>query len=332
MSAIAAPRSGNPPPVSYVNAWWAVVQSLLVGLVIIILLGVVLMFVGVAAGLPLGVPGGSWTPLASLSDLVGWPFDPSLLWFRLVDLLALLTVTLWLGRRLRDRFLVIDVRLRLADAVMSVGGIMVIVAMSHWAGVVAVFVIAGLLRRADGSASAWSVHEVNRRWMATAWAVAILGSLVAINLVPVGAQAGSSCSGGGGSLQPPAGTTFGAGEAAISYPFRHGGTFTACAVTQDRAWFTNATVPGVDASQLSTAPWRITLVGEFGSGFRPIAPVRLVPRSSRSLFVLIRFTSCVPTMRGRTFTLATLPLRVHAYGRTQTDPVPLSQPIRTTCP
>jgi hypothetical protein len=255
-----------------------------------------------------------------------------LLWFRLVDLLALLTVTLWLGRRLRDRFLVIDVRLRLADAVLSVGGIMVIVAMSHWAGIVAVFVIAGLLRRAaDGSASSSSARQVNRRWMVAAWAVAILGSLVAINLVPVGAQAGSSCSVGGGSLSPPSGTTFGAGEPAVPYPFRHGGTFTACAVTQDRAWFANATVVGIDASQLSTAPWRVTLVREFGTGFRPLAPIRLAPRSSRSVFVLVRFTSCLPTMRGRTFTLATLPLRIHAYGRTQTDPVPLSQPVRTTC-
>jgi hypothetical protein len=71
MSAIAAPRSGNPRPVSYMNAWWAVVQSLLVGVIILILGGVVLMLVGLVAGLPLGVPGSSWTPLASLSDLVG---------------------------------------------------------------------------------------------------------------------------------------------------------------------------------------------------------------------------------------------------------------------
>jgi len=48
--------------------------------------------------------------------------------------------------------------------------------------------------------------------------------------------------------------------------------------------------------------------------------------------VLVRFTSCRPAMSGRTFTLATLPLRVHAYGRSQTDPVPLSQPVRTSCP
>jgi hypothetical protein len=37
-------------------------------------------------------------------------------------------------------------------------------------------------------------------------------------------------------------------------------------------------------------------------------------------------------MSGRTFTLSTLPVRVHAYGGTQTDPVPLSQPVSTTCP
>jgi hypothetical protein len=48
--------------------------------------------------------------------------------------------------------------------------------------------------------------------------------------------------------------------------------------------------------------------------------------------VLVRFTSCRPGMSGRTFTLATLPLRVRAYGWTQTDPVPLSQPVRTSCP
>ncbi len=317
---------------SYLNAWWAVVQSLLVGVIILTLFGLLLMFVGFAAGLPLGVPGGSDTPLASLSDLVGWPFDPSLLWFRIVDVFALVTVVLWLGRRLRDRFLVLDLRLRLADALLSVGGLMVITAMSHWAGVVAVFVIAGLLRRADAPAAASGAGRRWDRWMLAAWAVALVGSLLVVNVVPVGAQAGSSCSISGGSVQPPARTTFGADQAAIPYRFRPGGTFTACAMTQDRAWFADATVLGVDATQLSSAPWRVTVVRAVGAGFRPITPVRLTPRQSRELFVLVRFTACRPAMSGRTFTLATLPLRVHAYGRTQTDPVPLSQPVRTTCP
>jgi hypothetical protein len=40
----------------------------------------------------------------------------------------------------------------------------------------------------------------------------------------------------------------------------------------------------------------------------------------------------VVVMQGRKFTLASLPLRVRAYGRTQTDPVVLSQPVGTACP
>jgi hypothetical protein len=333
VSTLAAPRPASPSPASYLNAWWAVVQSLLVGLIILILAGFVLMFVGVAAGLPLGVPGSFWTPVGGLPDLFGWPFDPSLLWFRLVDLLALATVVLWLGRRLRDRFLVIGVRLRLADAVLAVAGLVVITAISHAAGAVAVFVVAGLLRRADTSASAAVAGERRRfgRWIAVVWAVAILGSLVAINLVPVGEEAGASCSISGGSVQPAAGTIFGVVQGAMPYGFRHNGTLTACAVTQNRAWFTDATVQGIDAGRLTAAPWRVTLVRDDGAAFRPIAPVRLTPRSTHDMFVLVRFTSCRPAMSGHTFTLATLPLRVHAYGRTQTDPVPLSQPVRTSC-
>jgi hypothetical protein len=334
VSAIAAFRRGDPPPVSYLNAWWAVVQWFLVGVIILFLVGLVLMLAGFAGGLPLGDPGGTATPLASTSDLLRWPFDPSLLWFRLLDVFALVTVTLWMARRLRDRFFVLDLRLRVSDALLSAGGLIVIAAMSHWAAVVAVFVVAGLLRRADTPASV-SVRGAGRhwgRWMLAAWVVAILGSLLVINVVPVGAQAGSSCSISGGSVQPPARTTVGADQPATPYHFRRGGTFTSCAVTQNRAWFVNATVLGVDATQLATAPWRVTLVHEAGAGFRPIRPLTLTPRDSRELFVLVRFTACRPGMSGRTYTLSTLPLRVHAYGRTQTDPVPLSQAVQTTCP
>jgi hypothetical protein len=55
---------------------------------------------------------------------------------------------------------------------------MVIAAMSHWAGVVALFVIAGLLRRADDPASSRVQVRARRwrRWLAAAWVVAILGS------------------------------------------------------------------------------------------------------------------------------------------------------------
>ena len=334
MSTIAAPRPASPPPVSYLNAWWAVVQSMLTGLVILILTGIVLMLVGDAAALPLGLPGSSWTPLESLPDLFAWPFDPSLLWFRLVDLLALVTVVLWLGRRLRDRFLAIDVRLRLADTVLAVAGLIAITAISHEAGAVALFVVAGLLRRADTGTSIAAAGEGRGygRWMAAVWAVALLGSLMAVNLVPVGEQAGASCSVSGGSVQPAPGATLGDRAGAVAYAFRHDGTFTACAMTQNRAWFTDATVQGIDAGQLPAAPWRVTLVTDAPPGFRPISPVRLTPRSTHMMVVLVRFTSCRPAMSGRTFTLSTLPLRVHAYGRTQTDPVPLSQPVRTSCP
>jgi len=334
VSTIAAPRPASPPPVSYLNAWWAVVQSMLTGLVILILTGIVLMLVGDAAALPLGLPGSSWTPLESLPDLFAWPFDPSLLWFRLVDLLALVTVVLWLGRRLRDRFLAIDVRLRLADTVLAVAGLIAITAISHEAGAVALFVVAGLLRRADTGTSIAAAGEGRGygRWMAAVWAVALLGSLMAVNLVPVGEQAGASCSVSGGSVQPAPGATLGDRAGAVAYAFRHDGTFTACAMTQNRAWFTDATVQGIDAGQLPAAPWRVTLVTDAPPGFRPISPVRLTPRSTHMMFVLVRFTSCRPAMSGRTFTLSTLPLRVHAYGRTQTDPVPLSQPVRASCP
>ena len=137
------------------------------------------MLVGEAAALPLGVPGSSWTPLESLPDLFAWPFDPSLLWFRLVDLLALVTVVLWLGRRLRDRFLAIDVRLRLADTVLAVAGLIAITAISHEAGAVALFVVAGLLRRADTGTSMAAPGEGRGygRWMAAVWAAALVGSL-----------------------------------------------------------------------------------------------------------------------------------------------------------
>jgi hypothetical protein len=337
VSTIAAPRPGDAPPVSYLNAWWGVAQCLLVGLIVVTIAAFPLMMVGYAVGLPLGPPGGSEAPLASPSALLGWPFDPSLLWFRLVDVLALASVTLWLGRRLRDRFLILGIRLRLADALLSVSGLMIIAAMSHWAGLVASFVIAGLLRRA-GNSRAPSAHAAHRRWgrwIAGAWAVAILGSLVAINFVPVGAAAGAACSTSGGTVQPPPNTSFGAGQPPISYPFQHGGTFTSCAVTQNRAWFARATVLGIDPNQLASGPWHVALVRNNdsapGFGFRRIAPFSLAPHSSRDVFVLVRFTSCGLAMRGRTFTLTNLPLRVRAYGRTQTDPVPL-QSVRTTCP
>lgn len=332
MSTIAAPRPASPAPVSYLNAWWAVVQSMLVGLIVLALTGLVLMLVGVAVGLPLGVPGSGWTPVGGPSALFAWPLDPSLLWFRLVDLLALTTVVLWLGRRLRDRFLVIEVRLRLADTVLAVAGLVAITAISHTAGAVAVFVIAGLLRRAGTTAAAAGERRRYGRRIAAVWAVAIVGSLVAVNLVPVGEESGASCSVSGGSLQPAPGTTLGDGAGALPYAFRHGGTLTACAMTQNRAWFADATVQGIDAGQLPAAPWRVTLVRSDGMGFRPISPVRLTPHSTHMMFVLVRFTSCRPAMSGRTFTLARLPLRVHAYGRTQTDPVPLSQPVQTSCP
>lgn len=304
---------------------------MLVGLIILTLTGLVLMLVGVAIRLPLGVPGSGWTPVGGPSALFAWPFDPSLLWFRLVDLLALATVVLWLGRRLRDRFLVIDVRLRLADTVLAVAGLVAITAISHTAGAVTVFVIAGLLRRAGTTAAVAGRRRRFGRWIAAIWAVAIVGSLVAVNLVPVGEESGASCSVSGGSVQPLPQTTFGDG-AAVPYRFRHGGTLTACAMAQNRAWFTDATVQGIDAGQLANAPWRVTLVREDLAGFRPISPVRLTPDGTHMMFVLVRFTSCRPAMSGRTFTLAKLPLRVRAYGRTQTDPVPLSQPVRTSCP
>jgi hypothetical protein len=267
-----------------------------------------------------------------VSELPAWPFDPSLLWFRLVDVLALVTVVLWLGRRLRDRFLAIDVRLRLADTTLAVAGMLMITAISRSAAVVAIFVVAGLLRRGDISSAKRSTALPWGRAMAVAWGVAVLGAFVAVNLVPVGAAAGSSCSVGFGSVQPPSHTTYGAGERAIQYGFKRGGTFTACAVAQDRAWFANATVLGLDASQLPTAPWRVTLVRARGAGFRRVASVPFTPRSSHDIVALVRLTSCTPAMQGRTFTLASLPLRVRAYGRTQTDPVPLSQPVRTACP
>jgi hypothetical protein len=289
--------------------------------------------VGFVAPLPLGEPGSSWTPIGSVSELPAWPFDPSLLWFRLVDVFALATVVLWLGRRLRDRFLVIDVRLRFADATLAVAGMLVITAISRSAAVVAIFVVAGLLRRADISSAGGSESlTLSTRWMALAWGVAIVGTLVAVNVVPVGAVAGSSCSVGFGSVQPPPHTTYGAGERAIQYGFRRGGTFTACAVAQDRAWFANATVLGLDASQLPKAPWQVTLVQARGAGFRRVGAMKLTPRSSHDIVALVRLTSCTPAMVGRSFTLASLPLRVRAYGRTQTDPVPLSQPARTACP
>jgi hypothetical protein len=332
VSVIAARRPPDPRPVSYLNAWWAVTQSLLTGLIILVLLGVVFVVVGFVAPLPLGEPGSSWTPIGSVAELPAWPFDPSLLWFRILDVFALVTVVLWLGRRLRDRFLVLHVRLRLADTTLAVAGMLVITAISHWAAVVAVFVVAGLLRRADIPSAERSPAVLSGRWIAVAWGVALLGSFVAVNLVPVGAQAGSSCSVGIGSLQPPPQTTYGAGARAIRYGYRRGGTFTACAVAQDRAWFANATVLGLDAGQLPAAPWRISLVRPRGAGYRPVSSVRLTPRSSRDIVALVRLTACTPAMQDRTFTLASLPLRVRAYGRTQTDPVPLSQPVWTACP
>jgi hypothetical protein len=169
----------------------------------------------VTASRPAPRRGSSWTPLESPPDLFAWPFDPSLVWFRLVDLLALATVVLWLGRRLRDRFLVIDVNLRLGDTVLAV---------------------AGLLRRADTSDPA-VIPRGRRygRWIAAVWAVAILGSLGAIKLVPVGEVSGASCAISGGSRQPRSG--------------RHEGTRTACAVTQNRARLTDATVQGIEAGR-----------------------------------------------------------------------------------
>src|SRR6185437_15164246 len=55
------------------------------------------------------------------------------------------------------------------------------------------------------------------------------------------------------SVQPAPGTIIGGDRGAIPYALRHGGTFTACATTQHRAWFTDATVEGVDAGRLPAA-------------------------------------------------------------------------------
>lgn len=134
------------------------------------------------------------------------------------------------------------------------------------------FVVAGLLRRADTAAAAARTPRRYGRFIAAVWAVAIPGSLVAVNLVPVGDAAGSSCSVSGGSVQPAPGTIIGGDRGAIPYALRHGGTFTACATTQHRAWFTDATVEGVDAGRLPAAPWRVTLVRDAAPGFRPVSP------------------------------------------------------------
>jgi hypothetical protein len=198
--------------------------------------------------------------------------------------------------------------------------------------VVAVFVVAGLLRRADISSPERSTGLPWGRAMAVAWGVAVVGAFVAVNLVPVGAAAGSSCSVSSDSAEPAPHATYGPGADAIRYGFTRGGTFTACAVAQDRASFANATVVGLDASQLPTAPWQVTLVRARGAGFRRVASVPFTPRSSHDIVALVRLTTCTPAMQGRTFTLASLPLRVRAYGRTQTDPVALSQPVSTACP
>jgi hypothetical protein len=126
VSAIAAPRPANPrPPVSYLNSWWAVTQTLLTGLIILALLGLVLVFVGYAAPLPLGVRGargrrsgapptvppgrstracwgsGSWTSSRSRRFSCGW------------------------GAGCSDRFLLLDVRLRLADTTLAMAGVVV---------------------------------------------------------------------------------------------------------------------------------------------------------------------------------------------------------------
>jgi hypothetical protein len=154
----------------------------------------------------------------------------------------------------------------------AVAGLALITAISHAAGAVAVFVVAGLLRRADTAAAAARTPRRYGRFIAAVWAVAILGSLVAVNLVPVGEAAGSSCSVSGGSVQPAPGTIIGGDRGAIPYALRHGGTFTACATTQHRAWFTDATVEGVDAGRLPAAPWRVTLVRDAAPGFRPVSP------------------------------------------------------------
>lgn len=339
MSTLAAPRMGDAAPISYLNAWWGLVQSFVVGLIIIAIVSLPLLWIGMAAGLPVGPPGASEEFLHSPSDMLAWPLDPSLMWFQAVNLLALASIVLWLGVRLRDRFRILDLELGLADALLSVGGLMVIAALSHAAGVVATFVIAGLLRRVGGSPAPAATVRRRRwgRWIAASWAVAMLGSLAAVNVVPVSAEVGGSCGMDSGTVSPQPNATLGTGDAPIPYPFRRGGTFTTCAMATNRAWFTHVTVLGLDHGQLDPhAPWQISIERQSDRAalypFVSVQPFSLAPGAERDVFVLVRFTSCGPGMRGRTFSLAGVPLLVRAYGRTQTDLVRFGQPVQTTCP
>jgi hypothetical protein len=338
VSIAATSRIPDSPPVTVWFAWWALVRAI-VGLVFIVaVLSLPAFLVAIAAGLPIMRPGVS----ASLSV----PFAPDLLWFRAVDLLAIATFVCCGAGRLRWRMQTRELELRQREAFVAMAGVVTIALVSVPAAVVATVVIAALLRYAlNPRSQTRPAHKRWGRWLGVAWAVAVLVSLAVINAVPVAAEPGAACgaeSGNAPGLVNSTTSSSGVEEPPLRYPFRAGKYAIPALCTMNRAWFASATVLGVDQTQLpGDAPWRVTL-GDIGFALTPAhpnrmatsttAPFTLAPRATRSVSVLVRFTECRPWMSGHTYTLATVPLRIRAYGHVQTDPVRFAQPVQTTCP
>jgi hypothetical protein len=272
------------------------------------------------------------------------PVAPDLLWFRAVDCLSIASVAWWIVDRLRRRLATEELALKRSDAALAVAGIVAIALVSPLAAAIATFPISVLLRGALAPRAELRNERRWGPWLAGAWAVALIGCLIAVNAVPVAAQPGAACGplGGGPGLVNTTTGTYGTDQGPLRFPFSAGKVAVPALCTMNRAWFASATVLGVDQSRLaSDAPWQVSL-GDLNFNLTPTkpnsvftratSPFTLAPRQTKDVTVLVRFTSCSRSMSGRTFTLPSIPLLVRAYGRTQTDSVSFAQPVQTTCP
>ena len=335
MSIAATSRVPNSAPVSAWFAWWAMARAIVAALFLVVLVSLPLDILFQVLGLPV---------YTDASRFLRGPLAPDLLWFRAVDVLWIASVGWWIVDRLRRRLATTELALKRSDAALAVAGIIVITLVSPLAAAIATFPISVLLRGALASRAELRNERRWGRWLAGAWAVAVIGCLIAVNAVPVAAQPGAVCgplSGGPGLVNTTTGT-YGTDQGPLRFPFSAGKVAVPGLCTMNRAWFASATVLGVDQSRLaSDAPWQVSL-GSLRFNFTPTnpnsmftqvtPPFTLKPRQTKQVSVLVRFTSCSRSMSGRTFTLSSIPLIVRTYGRTQTNSVSFAQPVETTCP
>ena len=177
------------------------------------------------------------------------------------------------------------------------------------------------------------------RWIILAVLALCAGSVIAVNAIPVAAQANADCgSMGGTGIESPAGGGGSGGGPPQRFGYSPGRVGLPAVCVENRAWFARATVLGLDAAELPASgrghcrSCAGSPTAGPGVGFDPVGRFVLGARSHRAVFLLLHFNRCRPGMAGRTYTLASLPLRVRVYGRVETYRVRFNESVQTTCP